>query len=111
MFPSCSHHDDPPTDTSIISSNTLPPSLARMRYGFQICLSLLVILFSMGCVIFDLAWNGTMTAISNVAWPSITFVLGLHFNSKKDSESKSEPTGPPRRKIVADPRVREDVDL
>lgn len=111
MFPSCAHHDDPPTDTSIISSDRLPLNLARLRYGFQIGLSLLVILFCMGCVVFDLAWNGTMTAISNVAWPTISFVLGLHFNIKKDGDNKPETNGQPRINIVADPRNREDVDL
>lgn len=113
------HQDDhdPPTDTSIISSGRLNPNLARLRYTFQIVLSLLVILFSMGCVAYDLGVNGTMTAISNVAWPSITFVLGLHFNIKKDAGEKPPPR-PSRINIVQDPPhlpplssiLREDLD-
>ncbi len=111
------HHDDtdPPTDTSILSSGRLGPDRAILRYGFQMALSLLVILFSMGCVTYDLAINGTMTAISNVAWPAITFVLGLHFNIKKDYGDK-QPARQPRINIVQDPLpplssiLREDVD-
>lgn len=83
---------DPPSNDSVGSLRTesgnlkdVPWWMIFMRWGFQCILTLLVMSFSMGLCVYDIAVHNEPTSIFNTVFPLIATTMALHFQLKTTS--------------------------
>lgn len=100
------HLDPTPSETSTESIRTaaaLPANMAEKRWYWQIALTVLVLVFFMGLIAFDLGYNHQFTTISNVVFPSISGIVMLHFTVKNRPKKAPYPPASQQQGSVAPP--------
>lgn len=97
MHPSCIERSNDSTsseDGSIRTASRLGRPAAWARFAVQVFLATIVILTSLGLIIYDVVSNGEPTKITMVMFPNVTLIFGLFFNTKSAKDKKPKPVQP-----------------